>query len=263
MRKPKSDYSIQTVVNALRVLEILEEAPDQELGVTALSMSLNLHKNNVFRLLATLEERGYVEQSPTDRYRLGVRCVQLGRSSHRAAHLLRRARSVLAALASQTGECVHLAVMRDFEVAHLDGELPSRLLSSQLRIGTRLPVHCTALGKVLLGCADESVRAKFDRQCFARDGLERRTPLTVVDREKLFDHLTSVATQGFALDVEECETGVVCAAAPVFDARGQVIAALSASAPALRVDPDDLVARLVPQVIAAGEGLSHQLGYVS
>ena len=71
--KPKSDYSIQTVSNALRLLEAFYE--DVELGVSELSRRLALHKNNVFRLLATLEERGYIEQSEdSERYRLGLRC---------------------------------------------------------------------------------------------------------------------------------------------------------------------------------------------
>ena len=76
MKRPKSDYAIQTVDNAFRLLEAFRG--DEELGVTELSRRLGLHKNNVFRLLATLEGRGYVEQSPaSDRYRLGVSCAQL------------------------------------------------------------------------------------------------------------------------------------------------------------------------------------------
>ncbi len=72
MKKPKGEYAIQTVVNALRVLEAFHE--EDELGVTELSRRLSLHKNNVFRLLATLEERGYIDQhAGTERYGLGVK----------------------------------------------------------------------------------------------------------------------------------------------------------------------------------------------
>ena len=120
MKKAKSDYAIQTVVNALRVLETFQDA--EELGVTDIARSLDLHKNNVFRLLATLELQGYIEQRDGGPYRLGTRCLELGRAYSRAGgDLLRRAGPTLDALARATGETAHMAVLRDFEVVHLDG----------------------------------------------------------------------------------------------------------------------------------------------
>ena len=146
MKKPKSDYVIQTVDNAFRLLEAFHDAG--ELGVTQLSKRLGLHKNNVFRLLATLEQGGYIEQcSENDRYRLGVRCLELGRSFARSRTLLRQARPLLESLAAEARETVHLSELRDFEVVHLDGVQPERLVLTGLRIGQRLPVHCTALAR--------------------------------------------------------------------------------------------------------------------
>ena len=142
MSKPKSDYTIQTVSNALRLLEAFSREP--ELGVSELSRRLGLHKNNVFRLLATLELGGYVEQSAaTDRYRLGVRCLELGRAYARSHSLVERARPVLARLVAELGETAHLGVLRDFEVVHLDGIQPPRLLVTASRVvrGSR----CTAV----------------------------------------------------------------------------------------------------------------------
>ena len=101
--KPKSDYSIQTVSNALRMLESFYRT--DELGVSELVRRLRLHKNSVFRLLATREEHGYIEQSPeTERYRLGTRCLELGQGFSRGHALLRRARPVLEELALKAGE---------------------------------------------------------------------------------------------------------------------------------------------------------------
>ena len=162
MSKPKSDYTIQTVSNALRLLEAFYE--EAELGVSELSRRLGLHKNNVFRLLATLELGGYVEQS-TDpaRYRLGVRCLELGRAYARSHSLVERARPVLGKLVEELGETAHLGVLRDFEVVHLDGIQPLRLLVTASRVGQRLPVHCSALGKVLGACADTSVLESYER----------------------------------------------------------------------------------------------------
>jgi DNA-binding IclR family transcriptional regulator len=110
MKKPKSDYAIQTVTNALRLLDVFRE--EEEVGVAALARRLGLHKNNVFRLLATLEEQGYIEQSPaTERYRLGIGSLELGHSFLRSRALLARARPILEALCEETGESVHLGLM--------------------------------------------------------------------------------------------------------------------------------------------------------
>ncbi len=259
MKKPKGEYAIQTVINALRVLEEFRDAG--ELGVTALSRRLDLHKNNVFRLLATLEERGYVEQSPeTERYKLGVRALELGRAFSQGRSLLKRGRPILEALARAVGETAHLGVLRDFEVIHLDGEASDRLVITMTRIGSRLPVHCTALGKALLGCGPDRIREEFDG-FLAETGLERRTSTPIIDRDQFFEHLRGVKVQGFAVDRGECEEGVHCAAAPVFDGTGELVAGISVSALGSRLVEDQLLGRIVPQVTAAANRLSRDLGY--
>ncbi|MFP6564797.1 MAG: IclR family transcriptional regulator [Myxococcota bacterium] len=260
--RPKSDYSIQTVTNALRLLEAFSEK--DELGVSELSRNLDLHKNNVFRLLATLEERGYIEQcSKNDRYRLGSRCFQLGQSFARGRTLLVTARPALEALSAESGESAHLAVLRGFDVVHLDSEVASRLVATTPRIGMSLPAHCTALGKVLLGCADDELRQAFDDEVVAVTGLDAHTPNTITDREKFFEHLRSVRVQGFATDLEEFETGLRCVAAPVFDRAGGVLAALSLSMPEQRASDDQLLGDLASKVVAAAHRVSEGLGQLA
>jgi len=262
MKKPKGDYAIQTVVNAMRLLEAFRD--EEELGVTELSRRLSLHKNNVFRLLATLEQQGYIEQSTaSDRYRLGVESLELGQAFLRGRTLLRRARAILEALAVQLEESAHLATLRDFDVVHLDGAQGEQLVLTGLRVGSRLPLHCTALGKVLLGCSPENVREAYDRTLAEAGGLGARTPNTIVDRDKFFEHVRTVAGAGFALDLEECEPGLCCAAAPVHDASGRMIAALSVSGPAFRLGEERLLRSVVPAVIGAAETLSRELGYTA
>jgi DNA-binding IclR family transcriptional regulator len=258
MKKPKSDYVIQTVQNSLRLLEAFHD--EVELGVSELSRRLGLHKNNVFRLLATLEQSGYIEQSEsTDRYRLGPRCLELGRSFARGSRLLERARPLLAELALDLGESAHLAVMHDFEVVHLDGEQPRQLVLASSRVGRRLPVHSSALGKVLIGNSDEATRTDYDKRVVS-EGLVGCTDATITDRDKLFEHLRTVSAQGFALDVDEYELGLRCAAAPVFDGQGRCIAALSVSGPAPRMSEDRLHREVIEVLVASAERLSTQLG---
>lgn len=260
--RPKSEYSIQTVRNALRLLESFSD--HDELGVSELSRKLALHKNNVFRLLATLEEQGYIEQCPrSERYRLGLRCLELGRSFARGHHLLGAARAVLEDLTERTNESSHLGVLSDFEVVHVDGELPSNLILSASRVGRRLPLHSTALGKVLLGCGSEKAREHFDRKWLRPNGLEAITSATITDRDKFFEHLRTVAVQGFALDLEETEAGLHCLAAPVFDERGGVVAALSISGPTSRLQEERLHGELETEVTEAAQKLSRALGHAA
>ncbi len=258
--KPKSDYSIQTVSNALRMLESFYKV--DELGVSELSRRLRLHKNNVFRLLATLEEHGYIEQSAeTERYRLGTRCLELSQSFARGNALLRCARPVLQELALKGGETAHLGILRDYEVVHLDGAQPDRMLLTGLRVGSRLPVNCTALGKVLMGCSSQAVRDGFVSSMPPGHGFSARTEKTILEAEKLFEEFADVARQGFGTDVEECEAGMCCVAAPVYDASSQVVAAISISGPTSRLSAEALQSESGHWVISAAEQLSLELGY--
>jgi DNA-binding IclR family transcriptional regulator len=261
MRREKSDYSIQAVDNVFRLLE--EFRIDEEIGVTELAERLKLHKNNVFRILATLTTRGYVEKNgETDRYRLGSACLLLGLSYSRRRSLLVLARESLRQLVAETGESAHFAVLWDFEVIYLDGEPSDRLLASGSQAGRRLPAHCCAAGKVLLGCGDPKLLAAYDQELLTGGRLEARTPATLVDREKLVEHLRSVRAQGYALELEEYEVGLCCASAPVYDAAGGLAAALSVSGPASRLDTETLAGRVVPLVVRSAERLSHALGAV-
>jgi len=261
MKKPKRDYAIQTVTNALRVLDAFRG--EDEIGVAELSRRLGLHKNNVFRLLATLEEEGYVEQSPTtERYRLGLRSLELGQAFARNHTLSARARPVLEALCRATGESTHLGMMDGFEVVHVTGATPERALVAAPRMGMRLPVHCTALGKVLLGCASDGQRELYDRAVVAGARLPSRTPRTIVDPDKFFEQIRTAAGRGLAADLDECEEGLCCAASPLYDVSGQVVAAISVSAPRSRCSEDRLLDAIGPQVMAAAESLSKELGHV-
>lgn len=258
MHRAKSEYSIQTVTNAFQLLDAFES--DEELGVTELARRLHLHKNKVFRLLATLEDQGWVEQSAdSERYRLGASCLRLARSYVRTHGLSRRGRTALEELARETGETAHLGVLRDFAVVHVDGEQSSGLLVTGLRTGLRMPSHCTALGKVLLGCGPPGTLEAFDRR-LAEIGLEPETAETIVDRDKLIEHLHRVAAQGWAVDLEESALGVACVSAPVLDASGRTVAALSVSGPASRLDRNALEGRIATTVVAAAAALSRQLG---
>ena len=263
MRRSKSDYVIQTVANAFRLLEEFGGS-DCELGVTELSDRLRLHKNNVFRLLATLQQQGYVEQcAETERYRLGRSCLALGQAFAETRSLVRFGRPVLARLAEETSESAHLGVLSGYEVVHLDGEQPKQLVATALRTGERLAAHCTALGKVLLASKSAAALAQLDKERVKAGKLVAHTPATITDRDKFFEHLRTVASQGWAVDLEECAQGLCCLAAPVHDASGAVVAAISVSAPIFRVSEARIHDEVMPGVLAASAELSARMGFAA
>jgi IclR family KDG regulon transcriptional repressor len=263
MRRSKSSYVIQAVANGLRLLEEFGGA-DAELGVTELSIRLGLHKNSVFRLLATLEQQGYVEQCVhTDRYRLGRACLVLGQAFSETRSLLRFARPLLAQLTLSLNETAHLGVLSGHDVVHLAAKPARQLVATAMRTGQRLPAHCTALGKVLLAGKSAAALAQLDKERVRAGKLTAHTPATIVDRDKFFEHLRAVASQGYALDLEECARGLCCVAAPVHDANGIVVAAISISAPVFRVNEARIHEEVMPCVLAATNELSVRMGYAA
>jgi DNA-binding IclR family transcriptional regulator len=158
---------------------------------------------------------------------------------------------------------VHLAVRDGFEVVHLEARVPAREIATGGRTGRRAPMHCTALGKVLLGCSPERIWREFDEQVVKRGKLPQRTSRSIDNPVKFFEHLRSVAGHGYALDLGELEEGLGCAAAPVHAGDGELVAALSVSAPLFRIGEEMLDGDLRCKVVSAAEELSAALGYTA
>ncbi len=258
MKREKTNYIIQSVNHALDILEEFCRQQD-ELGVTELSNRLGLHKNNVFRLLATLESRGYVEQNKvTENYFLGVKNLELGQAFIKQIGLLRQSRPVLEALAKKCKETAYMAVARGKFVFYLDAVETRQVVKVSSRVGSRLPIFTTSVGKVLIASepAEEIVKM------IPKEGLTKFTPNTIVDKKEMLAHLKEVAEQGFAVDYEEFDVGVSCAAAPIRDYTRRVVGAISITGPASRLTHDKLDKEVVPLVVDAAKEISRRLGYV-
>lgn len=256
MRREKSNYVIQSVSHALDVLEQFAGDAD-ELGVTELSKRLKLHKNNVFRLLATLESRGYIEQNrATENYRLGIRCLQLGQGFVQHMGLLRQARPILTELGQQARETTYVAILRRNAIVPVlvnETDRPVRITS---QLGEALPMHSTAVGKVTLAHeADEEQRALLP------DPLPRFTERTVVDRTALASQLKSIASQGYAIDMGEHIEDVRAVAAPIRDYTRTVVGTLAVAGPAYRLQAERMEKELAPLVVKAARELSGRLGF--
>lgn len=255
-KKEKSEYIIQAVSHALDLLEQFHGDVD-ELGVTELSKRLKLHKNNVFRLLATLESRGYIEQNrATENYRLGLKSLELGQTFIKQMGLLRQAKPILEKLVAECNETSYVAIFKEGYIVYLDvveTDLTVRVVS---RVGSRLPAHCTAAGKIHLAfMSEEEIEAVLPAE------LKEYTPTTITDRAALKKELQEVTEKGYAIDNEELDPGVRCVAAPIRDYTRRIVGAVSISGPSMRLTDDRIQKELVPLVLNAGEELSTRLGF--
>jgi DNA-binding IclR family transcriptional regulator len=258
MRREKANYLIQSVSHALDILESFTKTED-EFGVTELSKRLGLHKNNVFRLLATLEHRGYIEQNrSTENYRLGPKTLQLGSIFIEQRECRRQARPVLESLMEETGETAVVAVLRSNKVIYMDSVESVRTVRAVSRIGAMLPAHCTAVGKVQLSFLPS---AEIER-LYPDSELALKTALTLQTRKELMNALIAIRNKGYAIENEECDLEVKSIAAPVRDFSKNVIAAVGIVAPANRLS-DELLAKngFITQVQDAAMALSVKLGY--
>lgn len=256
-RKEKSEYIIQAVDHALDLLEQFQGDID-ELGVTELSKRLKLHKNNVFRLLATLESRNYIEQNRvTENYRLGLKTLELGQTFIKQMGLLRQSRPVLEALVKECNETTYVAILKDSHIVYLDVVETDLTVRVVPRVGSRLPAYCTAAGKIQLAYMTDE---ELDNYLPAKE-LKRYTANTITDRDEIKTHLARIVEQGYAIDNEEMDVGVCCVAAPIRDYTRRIIGAVSISGPSMRFSKERMEQELIPLVQRAGEDISTKLGF--
>jgi len=247
-------YAVDVVDRAVDVLELLRDV-GRPLSLQEISLRLEMVKSSTFRLLCTLERRGYVERLDVNgRYCLGVqwRSFQRGLPAHQP--LTEVAVPYMRRLLEQFGETINLGVLREGEVLYLEMLESPHSFRMAAKVGSRSPVHSTALGKAIAAylLADE-VDALISR------GLPPLTPRTVTSPAAWKRELSRTKARGYAVDNGETELDASCLGAPIFVAGGQVIAAISLSGPASRVRAMQVAAArsLVERCASISRALGH------
>jgi DNA-binding IclR family transcriptional regulator len=245
--------NVQSVDRALTILETL--ARSGEAGVTDLAAALEVHKSTAFRLVATLEAHGLVEQiDGRGKYRLGIGLLRLAGATTARLDVVQEARPISRKLAADTGETVNVAVLADRSALYLDQVAGSSALQSHNWVGQHIPLHATANGKVLLlDLAEERWVEMLGR-------LRAYTESTITTRDRLRKELAQVREQGYAVAVDELEVGLAAVAAPIHNAHGDVIASMSVSGPTFRLT-DVRIDEIVPMLCEAAAEVSHRLGW--
>jgi len=249
---------IKSIDRALQVLELFSlEKP--EWGVTEISKALNIYKSNVHNVLTTLAEKGFViKESKTDKYKLGIKFFELGSIVIKNMDLRKIAHLYIEELSKEFNETVHLGVLDKGRVVSIEREESDKSLCSHIEIGKRTPLHCTAVGKAIMAYLSEDEINLIIKE----KGLEKFTENTITTKKELENEFKKIREQGYAVDNMEHEEGVRCVAGPIRDYTGKVIASMSISGPAFRVNESN-IPNIVKKVKEYCDCISKEMGHIN
>jgi IclR family transcriptional regulator, KDG regulon repressor len=247
----------ESVAAVLKVFAILQSLSERsETGISELSVKLAMPKATVYRFLQTMKTLGYVRQEPdTERYGLAVRMFELGAKAMQYPNLIELAKPHMQQLSEATGETVHLGTLIDSEILYVHKVDSQHILGMYSRVGRRAPLHCTAIGKVLMAWEPPARREAVLKGC----DFKRFREKTITTREEFEAELERTRAQGFGQDREEFDDHIRCAAIPIFDGSNHVVAGLSVSFPTFRYD-EAKEPQLVAMLREASREISRQLG---
>lgn len=223
--------------------------------VTELATATGIPRPTAFRLLATLQERHWVYKDGVH-YRLGFKCFQLGAVAGAGLEIRTQALPYLVELRDLTDFNTQIANLEDWRVVYLERVLASKQsVAMPSRAGAILPAHCTALGKMLLASKDlETVAAWANRV-----GLEQHTSYTITTTPDLVAELLKIRSRGYSTEHGEREPHITCVAAPVTDADGEAVAAVSVAGPSARFPTPLVGSDLTSHVVETARRISRAL----
>lgn len=221
----------RAILRAVDLIEQVANSPDGR-TLSELARELRVPKSTLWSIVRALEQRRVLTLTAGSRaYTLGLKLVELGERARRQPGLQRVARPFLLDLARVTGETVFLSVVEREEVLYIDKVDSTQAIRYIADIGTRRPLHCTSVGKLYLALLPE----REALEVALRHGLTRFAPATITEPTRLRRELATIRARGYSASREEFLEGVIGIAAPVLGAGGELVAALTVSALALRV----------------------------
>jgi len=232
MERSPNTYNVRAVERAMRILSAFD-GEHEERGVSEVAQATGLHKATVHRIMMTLLAGDFLERAPDgERFRLGMRVVELGLGALRGLDLRRAAFPYMQRLVERFDETCDLGIFDRGRVLYVEVVHSQHSLTIAARVGRRLPAHCTASGRVFLAFLPEQVVAPI-----LNGPLEACTEKTITSLARLREELEATRQRGYALDDEEFEKGIRAVSAPIRDIDGNVIAALSVPGPVNRMPP--------------------------
>jgi DNA-binding IclR family transcriptional regulator len=241
-----------------KTIDILDYLSDvkRDVGVTELSLKLDLPKSTVHRILKVLLRHSIVEQEKdTSRYRMGLRLLKYSNSLLRSFDLRQIAKPILEKVCNETGETTFLTIWKNDQGFCIDSIFSSQNISLFVEIGRKMPFHCTAGSKIIL--ANQPI--EDIKRIISQEPLLRYTPNTIVDPKKLMDHLLEIKDKNYAICEEELQEGIKAVAAPIKNIKGKTIASITITGLAQKLNSN--MERLIKIVTDAATEISKRLGY--
>ncbi len=250
--------NVQSIERAFAILKVLSNTPNG-VRITTLAKEVGLTKSTTHRITSTLVNLDYVHQDPeTEKYKLGNQLIRLTSLMLNNMDVIKVAEPFLANLSRDVNETVHLCVEDNGEVLYVDKMESNQNIRMYSTIGSRAPLYCTGVGKILLS----GMSSTYFHEVLNTINFELRTALTITSKEELIKEVEKVKSQGYALDNVENEEGIRCIAGPIYDYRGKVIASFSISGPTNRVTLDRVKTELAGKVSETSKDISAKFGYV-
>lgn len=253
---PSGVSPVQSIDRVFDIVETLSGA-SHGMSLTDLSAAVGLHVSTAHRLLSALVARSYVQKDPeTGKYRLTMRLFEVGSRVVGGMNLLSLSRPFLEHLADCTGETIHLVARHGDEVVYLyKEETNTSIVRMASFVGQRSPMYCTAVGKSIFAHLSQTEV----REIWGRTVVTAFTPHTITKLSALEEELDRIRAQGYAVDREEHELGVLCVAVPIFDYSGAPVGAISASSPSSRMD-QEREETFAQQIMVSASGITNLLG---
>lgn len=217
--------SIQVIDRSARLMEAIVSNSSSSLKILAAETAL--HPSTAFRILSSLIEVGFVERDSAGHYFIGRKISKLANSARRSVDIREEALPIMEKLRDEIGETVNLTVREGDEVIYIERATPNRMMRVEQVIGSRAPLHVTAVGKLMLN----ELGNDFIQAYSKRTGLKSYTQQTLSSIKDLKEDLHLSSERGFAYDNEEAEIGVGCIGVLIHNSSGEVLGGLSISAP--------------------------------
>lgn len=222
----------ESVAAVLKVFGILQALTEQrDIGISDISQRLAMPKATVYRFLQTMKSLGYVQQAQeSERYGLTMRIFELGSKALAFPDIIHIADRQMQSLSQTSSETIHLGALIDNEMVYIHKVDSPSILNMNSRIGQRIPLHCSAIGKTLLAFGQPDMTKKVLEQL---DFIHCQ-PATITNIDVMRSELEKVRLQGYATDMREFDQEICCLAVPVFDYLHNVVAGLSMTIPVFR-----------------------------
>ena len=250
------EKGVQSIERALDIIEAVATEQSGK-GLTDIAAEVQLHKSTAYRIISTLTGRGYLDRTEEGGYRIGLKLIEAVSCYMNSLELQTEARPYIARITAHLGLTSHLGVLDGDKVVYIEKMDVISSVRMYSQIGLRMHAYCSSLGKCLLANYSREQLDNIMRDC----SFIRFTKNTISGIDELHEEMAKVRKQGWAMDDEEYEIGHRCIGAPIFDYRGDIIAAISASGDK-HILTDDRIEEVAEYVKKTAIELSKGMGYI-